>query len=52
MFKIGNNFNLLYSENEVCETFKQKATRRFNDMKLVTYICEVLKTFKSKALGS
>lgn len=38
MFKIGNNFDLLYLEKESCETFYR--LKVFKDMKHVTYSTE------------
>ena len=45
MFRIENNFELLYSKKELCEIFYYP--KLFKDMKYVTYSTEVFKTFKS-----
>ena len=52
LFKTGNNFELLHSEKDVCDTFY--VSKIFKDMKFVTYSSEVFKTFISdfKALVS
>ena len=42
-FKVGNNFEILFSEKEVCDTFY--TPKVFKDMKFVTYSAEVFKTF-------
>ena len=51
-FKVGNNFEVLFSEKEICDTFY--VPKVFKDMKFVTYSSEVFKTFVSdfKALVS
>ena len=52
MFKIGNNFELLYLEKELCQTFN--SPKIFKDMKFVTSKTELFKNFKPdfKALVS
>ena len=52
LFKTGNNFELLHSEKDVCDTFY--VPKIFKDMKFVTYSSEVFTTFISdfKALVS
>ena len=42
-FKVGNNFEVLYSEKELCETFF--SPKIFKDMKFVTYSSEVFRSF-------
>ena len=42
-FKLGNNFEILFSEKELCDTFY--TPKVFKDMKFVTYSSEVFKTF-------
>ena len=42
-FKLGNNFEILFSEKEICDTFY--TPKVFKDMKFVTYSSEVFKTF-------
>ena len=42
-FRVGNNFEILYSEKELCETFF--SPKFFKDMKFVTYSTEVFRSF-------
>ena len=44
MFKIGINFELLYAQRQLCETFF--GPNIFKDMKFVTYSTEVIKIFQ------
>ena len=45
MFKIGINFELLYAQRQLCETFF--GPNIFKDMKFVTYSTQVIKIFQS-----
>ena len=46
MFKVGINFELLYAQRQLCETFF--GPNIFKDMKFVTYSTEVTKIFQSE----
>ena len=44
-FRIGNHFELLFSQKELCDVFY--TPKIFKDMKFVTYSANVFKTFTS-----